>query len=184
MLSVKPGKPTTCTPDAVLSVALLITAMSPGGLNTSVSRRSGETAIRPACGTIPNKLMVEGESTSCVASTMLITGNPPDKEFETKARNLSPLAWWAPEELELLPQATRVTLAATRTAKPIKVFFKPGTPREYEGQRLRCKKRDYSRAPPPKTRAGCSGCERRGAPLHRRQDAKPTLILYSQFNGY
>jgi hypothetical protein len=56
--------------------------------------------------------------------------------LETNARNLSPLMCGALLEGLEPPQETIVTLAATRTAKPIKVFFKPGTPKEMKNRDL------------------------------------------------
>jgi|ERR1051326_1750491 hypothetical protein len=124
MLSVAPGRAKfEMLPPAlfvaVLSVVLSITATEfCTALKTSVSLRSGESAINPGC-VSPERLMAEGASASLDALTIFRAGTmlvPLARSgFETNARNLIPLTLCWLEE-ELLPQERQA--ASNRHAKP------------------------------------------------------------------
>jgi hypothetical protein len=140
----------------------------PEGLKTTVWERSEVSTIMPGWVELPRRLIVDGETMSCSASTILITGALPiplgNKGLETKARNLSPLSLcWLLAEL-LPPQHTRATLNAVSTAMLTKVFFKPETPKGLWDRDLDARKRIITEAESRDWReyrmsAGVGGCK-------------------------
>jgi hypothetical protein len=127
--------------------------------------------------------MREKESTSFEASTMFTTGVPPaplgKRGFETKARNLSLLGpllvlVLVLEELEL-PQETMLTPTAISTKMLTKTLFKPGTPKRMRDRDLDARKRIITE------RLGRILADARAVAA---RDAKATLLLYSEENGY
>jgi len=138
--------------------------------------------MSPGWFTIPSKDMLAGERTSRVASTMLMTAPPADKELETNARNLSPLKRRALLEGLEPPQETMATLPATRTAKVIKVFFKPGTPSSMRDRDLDARNGIIAEGVKETGEADFTPSyfvsQGKFSP-----DAKPRSILYSQLNG-
>ena len=115
-----------------------------------VRERSLETTMRLGCAESPKRLIVDSETMSCSASTMLMTGELPtplgNRAFETNARNLSPLSWCVLLADLLPPQETIPTLTAVSTAIVAKAFFKLGTPKSIRNKGFDARKRDYNRA--------------------------------------
>src|ERR1700689_4854034 len=96
--------------------------------------------------------------------------------FEIKTRNLSPLGLVeivlavVPEGL-LFPQEIKVTQTAASAKMPIKILFKPGTPKSVKDRDLDARKRIITER-----------LRRNLGPGQRatRQDAKAAIFLYSE----
>src|SRR5579862_3308067 len=117
---------------AIASVRLSSTLMVlPVGLNTIVRDKSGVTTIMPGWLDSPKRPIVDTETMSCSASTMLITGALAaplgNSGFETKARNLSPLTLCLLLADLLPPQDTMPTPRTASTIVLPKLFTALGT---------------------------------------------------------
>src|SRR5581483_214962 len=142
-------------------------------LKTTVYFLVVAAAIKKRSGTVVASEIENGDKTSFIASTMLMTGRPPppligSRGLDTNARNLSPLVvGWGLVGFEF-PQEMSANEKPTSTARVMKPRFKPWDSEENEGYRFGCKKADYNRA------------KRRLRRERPRGDAKGEFILYSR----
>jgi hypothetical protein len=123
---------------ASCALSTIPSLLSPG-LKINVRSCFGLTAIIPALLTLlPSdcKEIEKRESWSLEASTISIAGDPPPNGFgnrglETKALNARPLRLAARGALYPLHETKQIKVI--HTAKTVQAFFKPGTPKSFEG---------------------------------------------------